>query len=461
MISIHWVDGRLNIGQVDIKSRKIELKNKYSLEIPKGDFWNRKRDIEDIKKTLNDFLKKNKIKDNNAVVSFENKDIMMRIVEYPKMPVKELETYILDDLEESQGISLDNYSVAFSPISNDKDKVKLIVATLPKIIIDSFKDIFESNKISLIRFEPTSLSILRYLLYIQKENISSVIFIGNDTTDLIFLNNRKLSSFINLSVGINDFTNLDSLEVDPAYISWKEELITYLNSGLFDMEEKSVVIVGEDDRFLSVGVNLLENLSLTFNTSLIQETSLPFLGSILYREKVVPDLNFIKFKIGIDKELITRSLLSLLLSLSLLFPLNFYLDLKIKDLNRRIQSLNQEIAKYNDQILNLRKQVDDGNLLLQTLEGWLDERSSIALPFLFLSDLKNFIPRSCWLTNFQIGLDKKIIIEGYSLDTEGVADFMLALSQYERIKNIKLESSILEIIGDKPIQKFRMVGFLK
>jgi len=461
MLSIHWIDGKLNIGQVNIKGKKVELKNKFTFEIPKGDFWNRKKDVEEIKKTLNEFLKKNKIKDNNAVVSFENKDIMMRIVEYPKMSVKELETYILDDLEESQGISLDNYSISLSPILDDKDKVKLIVATLPRVIINSFKDIFENNKISLIRFEPTSLTIFRYLLYTQKENIASVIFIGNDTTDLIFLNNRRLFSFINLSVGINDFTNLDSLDIDPAYISWKEELITYLNSVLYDIEEKSVVIVGEDDKFLNIGVNLLGNLSLTFKASLIQETSLPLLGSILYREKVAPDLNFIRSKIGIDRELITRSLLSLLLSLSLLFPLNFYLDLRIRDLNRRIQSLSQEIAKYNDQIFNLRKQVDDGNLLLQTLEGWLDERSSVALPFLFLSDLKNFVPRSCWLTNFQIGLDRKIIIEGYSLDTEGVADLMLALSQYERVKNIKLESSVLEIVGDKPVQKFRMVGYIK
>uniref|UniRef100_A0A7C3MJ17 Fimbrial assembly protein n=1 Tax=Dictyoglomus thermophilum TaxID=14 RepID=A0A7C3MJ17_DICTH len=461
MLSIHWIDGKLNIGQVNIKGKKVELKNKFTFEIPKGDFWNRKKDVEEIKKTLNEFLKKNKIKDNNAVVSFENKDIMMRIVEYPKMSVKELETYILDDLEESQGISLDNYSISLSPILDDKDKVKLIVATLPRVIINSFKDIFENNKISLIRFEPTSLTIFRYLLYTQKENIASVIFIGNDTTDLIFLNNRRLFSFINLSVGINDFTNLDSLDIDPAYISWKEEMITYLNSGLYDIEEKSVVIVGEDDKFLNIGVNLLENLSLTFKASLIQETSLPLLGSILYREKIVPDLNFIRSKIDIDRELITRSLLSLLLSLSLLFPLNFYLDLRIRDLNRRIQSLSQEIAKYNDQIFNLRKQVDDGNLLLQTLEGWLDERSSVALPFLFLSDLKNFVPRSCWLTNFQIGLDRKIIIEGYSLDTEGVADLMLALSQYERVKNIKLESSVLEIVGDKPVQKFRMIGYIK
>lgn len=150
------------------------------------------------------------------------------------------------------------------------------------------------------------------------------------------------------------------------------------------------------------------------------------------------------------------------LALSLIFPLNFYFDIRIKNLNGRIKVLQMEIDRYNNEINNLRAQVDENNLIVTTLESWIEKKSAIYFPFIFLMDLKYLTPKNVWLTSLEISSDRKLTIEGYSLDTNGVADFLLLLNNYERVKSVRLESSLLEVIGDdKELQKFRIVSELK
>lgn len=462
MIGIQWLNGKLRIARISKKGKKVELRDYIEVEIPIGDFWNRElEEVNSVKERIEKVFRENKIKDKEIIMLFESKDISIRTSEYPYMSLKELEMAILDDLEEYQAFD-ENYSLfTFSVLDQDKSKIRATVATIPKVIVDTWESIFKNLGCKLISFEPSFISGARYILWLNKNKYpDGIIFIGNETTDLVFIKEKKVNSIINLSVGINDFYNLDELSFDTTFLSWQEELITYLNSAFYELKEKNIIIFGEDERYFKVAENFVKNLSLDYKVEILENVNTSLLGTGLY-EIDIPRISFIKEKIVIDRELIVRSIISFLLALSLIFPVNFYLDLKIKDFDKKINYLQSEIAKYNDQINNLRKEVDNQNAIVQILEKWLEERSTVSLPFIFLSDLRYFIPKNVWLTSLDIGIDKKLIIEGYSLDTEGVADFLLALSRYERIKSIKLESAILEIMENKQVQKFRVVGYIK
>ncbi len=462
MIGIQWLNGKLKIARISKNGRRVELRDYIEVEIPMGDFWNRGvEDVNLVKERIEKVFRENKIKDKDIALLFESKDISLRTSEYPYVSLKELEMTILDDLEEYQAFD-ENYNLfTFSVLEQDKNRIRVVVATIPKIIVDTWENIFKSLGCKLISFEPSFISGTRYILWTRKNKYpDGILFIGSETTDLVFIKGKKINSIINLSVGINDFHNLDELSFDTTFLSWQEELITYLNSAFYELKERNILILGEDERYLKVAENFVKNLSLDYRVDIIEDFNASLLGTVLY-ELNIPRLNFIKERVVIDKELIIRSVVSFLLALSLLFPINFYLDLKIKELDRKINYLQTEIVKYNDQISNLKKELDNQNTMVQILEKWLEERSTVSLPFIFLSDLRYFIPKNVWLTSLDIGIDKKLIIEGYGLDTEGIADFLLALSRYERIKSIKLESAILEIIENKQVQKFRMVGSIK
>jgi Tfp pilus assembly PilM family ATPase/Tfp pilus assembly protein PilN len=462
MIGIQWLNGKLRIARISKKGKKVELRDYIEVEIPTGDFWNRGlEEVNLVKERIEKVFRENKIKDKEIVMLFESKDISLRTSEYPYMSIKELEMAILDDLEEYQAFD-ENYSLfTFSMLDQDKSKIRTTVATIPKVIVNTWESIFKNLGCKLVSFELSFVSGTRYILWSGKNKYpNGIIFIGNETTDLVFIKEKKINSIINLSVGINDFYNLDELSFDTTFLSWQEELITYLNSAFYELGDKNIVIFGEDERYFKVAENFVKNLSLDYKVDIIENLNISLLGTALYDVNILR-INFIKERILIDRELIIRSLISFLLALSLIFPINFYFDLKIRDLDRKINYLQSEILKYNDQISNLRKEVDNQNAMVQILEKWLEERSAVSLPFIFLSDLRYFIPKNVWLTAFDIGIDKKLIIEGYSLDTEGVADFLLALSRYERIKSIKLESAILEIMENKEVQKFRVVGYIK
>lgn len=463
MLVFHWVSGRLRIIECRLDKKKINIKRSFDLDIPQGDFWNRgEQELRNIKDSLYMLIKENKIKEKDVYLSFENKDISMRIVEYPKMNPKEIESAILDDLIEFQGFDPETSSFTFIKLSEDKEKQKVAIFTIPKIVLEVWKRILKDLNLNLFIFEPTSLSALRTISFLLKDPIDCVIFIGNENTDLFFISNRKLDSLINISVGVNDLIySIENINLEPAVISWNEEISTYINSYFLnrDIKKPKILIAGEDERFVFLAQNLMQ--SLNENIEVYSELNTLLVGSII-EDKFIPKVNFIRGRILLDKELVFRTAISAVLALSLLFPINFYLDVKSQNINNRIKSLQMEIDKYNQEIGNLRAKVDEENLVLITLESWLEKRSAMYFPFVFLVDLKHLVPKNVWLSSLEISPDKKLIIDGYSLDTSGVADFLFLLSNYERIKNVKLESSILEILGNnREVQRFRILGVLK
>lgn len=461
MLVFHWISGKIRIVEGAFRKSRLDVKRSFEVNIPEGEFWNRGEEgINEVVKILTNFIKENKIKDKEVYLNFESKDISIRVVEYPKMKTKELENAILDDLIEFQGFEPNLSLFTFIKLSEEGEKQKLAIFTIPKIIVEVWKKIIKSLGLELIVLEPTSISMLRALSFISKEPIDCVIFIGNENTNIFFLNNKRLDSLINISIGVNDLSYIsDNVNLEPAIISWNEEVTTYINSYYLNKKEINLVITGEDERFLPLAQNLLQYINA--NVDILTDIKSPLIG-ITIDEKLIPKVNFIARRELIDKDLIIRSAISVFLALSLIFPLNFYFDIRIKNLNGRIKVLQMEIDRYNNEINNLRAQVDENNLIVTTLESWIEKKSAIYFPFIFLMDLKYLTPKNVWLTSLEISSDRKLTIEGYSLDTNGVADFLLLLNNYERVKSVRLESSLLEVIGDdKELQKFRIVSELK
>lgn len=461
MLVFHWISGKIRIVEGAFRKSRLDVKRSFEVNISEGDFWNRGEEgINEVVKILTNFIKENKIKDKEVYLNFESKDISIRVAEYPKMKIKELENAILDDLIEFQGFEPNLSLFTFIKLSEEGEKQKLAIFTIPKIIVEVWKKIIKSLGLELIVFEPTSISMLRALNSISKEPVDCVIFIGNENTNIFFLDNKRLDSLINISIGVNDLSYIsDNVNLEPAIISWNEEVTTYINSYYLNKKEINLVITGEDERFLPLAQNLLQYISA--NVDILTDIKSLLIG-ITIDEKLIPRVNFIARRELIDKDLIIRSAISVFLALSLIFPLNFYIDIRIKNLDGKIRVLQMEIDRYNNEINNLRAQVDENNLIVTTLESWIEKKSAIYFPFIFLMDLKYLTPKNVWLTSLEISSDRKLTIEGYSLDTNGVADFLLLLNNYERVKSVRLESSLLEVIGnDKELQKFRIVSELK
>ncbi len=115
---------------------------------------------------------------------------------------------------------------------------------------------------------------------------------------------------------------------------------------------------------------------------------------------------------------------------------------------------NQQIVKLVEQYTRDKKQLQDRLALIERLV------TAQGLPVRLLDGISQSLPDDVWLT----GLSKvsgKISVQGYASSHFSVANLMIALGRMKpMIGNVELIFSELQIVENKPVERFEMLATL-
>ncbi|PMQ02264.1 MAG: hypothetical protein CBR30_01005 [Dictyoglomus sp. NZ13-RE01] len=464
MLSFHFANGRIKVLEGSFQKKNFKIEKSFAIDLFSVDFGSR-GEGEKISNIIKEELEKNNVKEKDLYLTLETKDFMLRVMEFPTMPIKELRENIIDELEEFYSFREKDMDLSFSLLPSEKDKIKALVVTYPKSIVKFWKELSERLSLNLKYMEISSLSFIRGLTlenYDFSKNIA-IIFLGNDVTDIYLFQKGNLYNLYNLSIGTSDLL-LESSPINSTLLSWIDEIKTYISTS-FLLDE--IIVIGEEEKFIPLSSYLSENFSnipLTVN----QNLWLGNMGVLLANQKIpsIPTINIIgREKVGlkIEREVLLRSVLAGALALIIVLSGNMYLNLRIRDIKKERIYLEQNLNERRAEIGWLRKTVEERISLNKGLENWIKEldENRLISPSYFLRDLSRITPVKVWLSNLEFNNDNKILFEGYSLDSEGVADFMIALTYSKIFKDVNLQNSSLVNIGNKSIQNFRIVGVIK
>ncbi len=462
MLSFHLMDGRIRVLESFWERKNLKIKNSFILEI-KEEWWSRGSENK-ISQVLKEGLEKNNIKEKDLYVTMETKEFCPRLMEFPKIPLKELRENILDELEELISFREETMGLSFSVIYQDKEKIRTLVLTYPKSIIDLWKNISHELNLRLKYIEFSSLSSLRGLAYENydfSKNIC-VIFVGYDVSDVYLFNKGRLFGIYNMSIGASDFSFYENIAVNTSFLSYVDEIRTYLSTFPFELEE--IIVVGEGEESIPI-LNHIGDAFSDFPVSLNKNLWIPSIGVSIDPQRfiLIPHLNLLPEEIALKREDLLKSLLAGILALIIVLSANFYLNLQLNGIRREKLFLKQTLNQRRGELEELRKIVQERISVNEGLKTWIENLNynKILSPPYFLKDLSKITPVNVWLSDLEISEDNKIFLQGYSLDSEGVADFLISLSYSNVFKDVNLQNSNLIEIGNRMVQNFRILAVIK
>lgn len=465
MLSFHWVDGKIRVLESVWEKKSLKIKNSFVIKIEE-DLW-RRGEIDKIIPILKEHMEKNNIKEKDLHVTLETKEFCPRIMEFPNIPLKEIRENIIDELEELISFREETTDLNFSVIYQDKEKIKLLVLTYPKDIVNQWKDIAQKLNLRLKYIEFSSLSSLRGLAYENYDFSKNlcVLYIGHDVSDIYLFNKGKIWGIYNMSIGSSDFSFYENLTINTSFLSYIDEIRTYLSTFPFDLNE--IIIIGEDES----SIPLLDQIQEVFSDLPISLNKNIWLTSIgvsidVHKYLLIPSLNLLgreKFVIKFEREEILKSLLAGILALIIIFSGNLYINLQINEIKRERSILEQSLIQRRGELEELRKVVEERISVNEGLKSWIENLNynKILSPSYFLKDLSRIVPTNVWLSDLEVLEDNKISFLGYSLDSEGVADFLISLSYSNIFKDVSLQNSNLIDIGNKSVQNFKILAVIK
>jgi len=246
--------------------------------------------------------------------------------------------------------------------------------------------------------------------------------------------------------------------------SWSNEIKTYLLNLPFNIDE--LLIIGEEEKSIPL-LNYIQDIFSDFPVIINKNLWLSNIGVSIssFNFPPIPNLNILgKERVfTFEKSIIIRSLLACFLSFIIITSSNLYITIQKNSLKREKMYLEQNLNQRRAELEELRRIIEERIKLNKGLENWVKEinENRYLSPAYFLKDLSNITPVNVWLSNLEVSNDNKISFEGYSLDSEGVADFLISLSYSNIFKDVNLQSSNLINIGNKEVQNFRIIGVIK
>ena len=292
MLTLNWTNGKIKVLVGSYIKKKFKSEKSFVIDIPEGDFWNR-RDKEKIIAILKEELMNNNVREKDLYVTLETKDFFLRIMEFPSIPIKELRENIIYELEDLYSFREDSMDLSFTILSSNKEKIKILVSTFPRVIIDSWKELSEKLKLNLKYIEVSSLSALRGLI-VENYDFSKnqvVLFLGNEITDIYVFQEGKLINLYNLSIGTSDLLYETSL-VNTALVSWSDEIKTYLSNLPFNIEK--LLIIGEEEKSIPL-LNYIQDIFSDFPVIINKNLWLSNIGVSLssFNFPPIPNLNIL------------------------------------------------------------------------------------------------------------------------------------------------------------------------
>lgn len=164
--------------------------------IVEGEIKNEAKVVEAIKKTLKE-VKGKKIKENKVVVSLPEKKAFLVIIKMPKLSEEELKTAVYFEAENHIPFKLDDVYLDFEVIPSGKgyqgENINVLVAAIPKNIVDSYVSCVKKAGLSPLVLEIESQAISRALI---KNNISPspilIVDFGKSRTSFVIYSGQSI-----------------------------------------------------------------------------------------------------------------------------------------------------------------------------------------------------------------------------------------------------------------------------
>ena len=215
-------DRSIKVAQLRKKGGKISLYSYGREDIPEGlivdgEIRNEKEVIKLVKKTLAN-AKPNPIKSKFVIYSIPEPKGFIRVVQIPRSKEDDIEQTVRYEAEQLFPIDVNEAYVDWQILSTSDDKIlKVIVAVVPRLLVDSYSSVAEGAGLKPVAAEIESIPITRSLI---NDNQSSkpvlVIDLGKDRTSFIIFKNPAVQFTASIPICGEEFINniSERLEID-------------------------------------------------------------------------------------------------------------------------------------------------------------------------------------------------------------------------------------------------------
>lgn len=188
----------LDLGKHTFRAVELE-KSRSGLAVTHiGEYENLKLDFNDTSKNslkeyaaaIRDFIRDQGFKTSKAVVSLEEKDTFMRLVNLPKMSDKELKSSIKFEAEQYIPVPMDEVNLDFQMLDlpgDPKDKMSVQLVAAKKSILKRYVEVIRDAKMTPVGLEPEALAIGRSLSASAKDDTGAqmILHMGFERTLII------------------------------------------------------------------------------------------------------------------------------------------------------------------------------------------------------------------------------------------------------------------------------------
>jgi len=194
--------------------------------------------VQDLLKKLINHPIEGKILGNHVVASLPERRTFIKVIEIPQIPEEEIFGAVKWETERHIPISIDEMYLDWQLLENIKpvtnNKLRIVVAVAPKIIVDSYTNILKQINLEPIALETESTAIACCLINEKAASVdaSIIVDIGASRTSLIIYDYGVIQYSSTLEVSGNEMTNLISKKLNLT----------------FEQAEKAKIICGLDEK---------------------------------------------------------------------------------------------------------------------------------------------------------------------------------------------------------------------
>lgn len=499
----------VDIGKSEIKIALIEKGNNSivdvcSYDVPEGIFGKKYRNL--IKKSIKDFLRKNKIMfaNINFTLSCNSSDMAVRFLNLPSIEDKILKKSIVYELEEKSTFNLKDFNYKWKKIKvSDLSSEQKIISIMIRSELVKFL-----NKLSTVRWKINSVESQVTTIERLISGDNAVIDFGYEATRVYIYKNSQPIDMQTINVGSRDLINKikslyqntinenEALDIIKSSFIIKEGMMEAENDNISTFITNEIraltnevkrcirgVEIGNNftvdslyyfgglsnlmylPEYLSANLNIdTYPLRLTAHSDAegfpdLDKYTLAVSSCTQNNNKNEKELNFANKRIdNIDLDAILIGVLSFLLAFHFGFKnIDAKYEKNIEDTNEIIREIDSETIQLENKIRNIESEIDKRQRTIVSVSTIKEQKK-------WLSDILYVLPEK---TPSNVSLLKvnsrkgKVILNGVSSDYSGIGFLALGLEQFGDVTVDSIVDSVEEDIyikpkGEKMIKTFQL-----
>jgi type IV pilus assembly protein PilM len=127
-----------------------------------------------------------------VVASLPESLVFTRVIDLPAMTEEEVGQALHWELDEIIPIPLEEASFDWQIINQDQNRVSVLVAVAPKVLINKYLHVFELAQLQPAALETEVLAIVRALAFTARQKVKLIVNLGSRSTDIVATKNDQI-----------------------------------------------------------------------------------------------------------------------------------------------------------------------------------------------------------------------------------------------------------------------------